>query len=198
MEDPIIKLNTRGQYIEVRKSVLFNMRYFRCLLGDGPFKGMDANIDGSYYVDIDRDVFRELLSYVEFGIFRTNRFNPNLLSAVMDKFGIEYQITKKETIREQKEKLRKDFQEHLLQEIRMHIVDNKITIEMVSGDKDEIKYLDDKLVVLYSYDNSKFIRNILRSESLAMEYFTKLGPILKLQLPERLNDRLLSVTFLIN
>lgn len=197
MDDPVIKLNTRGQMIEVRKSILLNMRYFNCLLGEGPFKGSEPHADGSYYIDIDRDVFRELLSYVEFGGFRTNRFNGKYLLSVMDKFGIIYEVTKKESSAEKADRIRKEFQDEFLQQIETHLVDNNIHIELVTGDKDEFKYLDEKLIVVYTMFHYKFIRSILKSQSLATEFFNKIPQrsVLYLNIENRLNRQMININF---
>ena len=95
-------INARGVLIEVYKSVLLHSTspFFRNLLVSNlSFAESTPREDGSYFIDCDEDVLRSLLSYMEFGLWPTMRYNPTYLKAVCDKFAIDYtpKIVSRET-----------------------------------------------------------------------------------------------------
>lgn len=189
--ETLIKLDCRGTLIKVYKYTLAKSVYFCCLLGINGSQMAKPQEDGSYFIDCDEDVFRELLCYMEYGFTRTVKFRPEYIKNLCDKFGIESQEKIKLTKEEKEIKLRQNedkyefdmeqkkrnkeniFKNNLLKMILEHVSlgNTKFRIDFVSARLPEFKVINnEKLVCVYNINGEGVIKSILSSDDLFMDF----------------------------
>lgn len=181
--DTIIKIDARGKIIKVYKHILMNSVYFRNIF-DVKFKNTSIQEDGSYFVDCDADIFKELLAYMETKCFKSPvMYNPKYMKFITDKFGIDWQPKKREhkvdIMKKNNDKQKMDFKKSLLDFVKKHIENGNliISLEFHRGDDAEFKIINkNKLICIYSLINSKFVSLIHDSVDLLKDFFEPITP----------------------
>jgi hypothetical protein len=84
----LIKINARGEYMEVDEDTLISIPYFYNLLGRGNFPRSPCQKDGSYYVNYSKEIFEHLLLYIQYGTLPTNKYNADFLDKVSSSLGV--------------------------------------------------------------------------------------------------------------
>lgn len=69
--------------------------YFKNMLSGESFKKTEPSEDGSYYVDCDSDVMTELIAYMETGHFKYKKICSKYLMIIMNKYGIDMDVSVK-------------------------------------------------------------------------------------------------------
>lgn len=85
--DERVKLNARGDIVEVYKHTLLNSLYFRGILGKTAFKGIPPS-DEAIFVDCDKKSLMNMIAYMEFGHPR-DPLDKKFFGSLLDKFGID-------------------------------------------------------------------------------------------------------------
>lgn len=104
-KDEIITLDARGKKIKIYKSTLAlsGSAYFKGIIGESGFKTSPQN-DGSYFIDCDKKIFENMISYIETGYIRDTDINPKYISKIFRKFDIPSNTEKSKD----KEKIKRD------------------------------------------------------------------------------------------
>lgn len=151
VDDQIIKFDVRGKIISTYQSTIsrIDSAYFKAILGVSGFK-QTPQIDGSYFVDCNPDIFRWILGFIETGEYPHTDYNLKYIRKVCEKFDIPLKISikKKVLIRDRiikhlketlKNKLVLQKPLHVFLEF-IHFKENK-TIQIVQGNTKENIYL---------------------------------------------------------
>jgi hypothetical protein len=180
----IVKIDARGKIIKVYKHILMNSMYFRNIFDEVKFGTTAKQEDGSYFIDCDADIFRELLAYMETKTFKSPMmFNSKYIKFMTDKFGVDWEPKKREhridIIKKENEKQKTEFKQNLLNFVSNHIKNNNFvfSIEFYLGDEIEYKIISNELlIVTYKNNNLKFISVIYESVDLLQEFFNPIIP----------------------
>ncbi len=180
--DTLVKIDCRGEIIKIYKHLLVKSVYF-CFLVK---KEENKQEDGSYYLDCDLDIFRELLAYMETGKLRKTEYAVSYIEAMCDKFGIEHDIKRKkkptkedelETLSKIKEKQIKEFSNKLRSFIGENIKPNEAcVIKFIIGQVSEFKIIDKELICICDTRGTCFVNTLLSSPALLKEFLVPITP----------------------
>jgi hypothetical protein len=183
-----VKLDLRGKIIKVRQYILLESVYFRNMLGMGEFKvNTSCDENGSYFIDCDEDVFRELLCWMEFGIPKSiygqpgivSGLNPSFIKREAEKYGISLP-SRKHVSKKEKEDV---FKSDLINSVSDYI---KTIISSCSSDFEtgniqrEIEFyvgqtnsfaIMKNLICTYTNNNRPFVNMIIKSIDIIVETF---------------------------
>ncbi len=159
-----IILDLRGEHISLYIESLIKISYFKDLKGEEP-----------YFVDCDADVFREILSYTEFGIFRRSKYEKLYLRKVMDKLGVQYDFkdfaTETELIEYQEQQIL-----NLVTPDIINMIDDGIT--MIETDKETLSLEYDRInfevdfISMEDIDTSNVLEiNINKPQSVHVKFY---------------------------
>lgn len=180
--DTLVKIDCRGEIIKIYKHLLAKSVYF-CFL----IKSKETQQeDGSYYLDCDPDIFRELLAYMETGKLRKTEYAVSYIEAMCDKFGIEHNIKRKkkptkedelDTLEKIKEKKSKAFGDKLQSFIGEKVkLNDTCTVKFISGQISEFKTIDNELICICDIRGMGFVITLLSSHLLLKEFLIPITP----------------------
>jgi hypothetical protein len=174
--DSIIKIDARGKIFKVYKHILLKSTYFKIML-----ENHDKKEDKIYYVDCDKDVLIEMIAYMETDHMKTNNFRSNYLKFMMEKFGIDCQFKKKESIEDRIKKREMDkkqkeetFKKNLVDFVISHVKNNNLvfSLEFLRRNENEFKIINNNIICFYSFYNREFVTSLLKSESVTKDFFS--------------------------
>lgn len=166
-----IKLNARGTIIYVDEDILIKSHYFRHVIkGEGFQKSLPDN-EGAYYVDCDHDVMTELIAYMETGHFKYKKINPNYLSIMLNKYGIDKEKPENKHIEKINQMLDKII-EYIASDVMSKFCE-KISVQFLDCNSDEIE-----IVILDTGEDSIHYRRYGKKElTLGCKYNGEVYPI---------------------